>query len=405
MNLSRRFAALLAPILTALLLAACSGPPTPSTTTSMPRSTTRTSTPPQPGPTPTTTEPRISSFLVQAASFVTAENGYVLGVAPCPARVCLAVRHTSDRGQTWTSFPAPATTLESNGAGVSDLHFADPLDGWAFDPDLWATHDGGHTWHALTLGGPVLAVASGVGVAYALVESCVPSSTCTTPGHLYRTLAGEDSWSEVSGISGRLDVGPFGLVVEGRTVFLIIGSPNSMILSSSDGRSFAPLTVPCAEPGATQAERFSPSAIAASDPSDVTVVCLDGVGAGNQLKQAYVSHDGGHAYVRLPDPPSAGDGAQLAMPSAETVLLGASSGATLVYRSNQPGESWGTALEFPGGIGLEDLAFVDPSHGSLVSGPVNALFASGELGHVSGVGRLELSDDAGATWRVVSVPS
>lgn len=63
--------------------------------------------------------------------------------------------------------------------GVSEVRFADLLDGWVFGPALFATHDGARTWQQVTLGGSVVALeTSGDYVdpssRRAAARSCVP---------------------------------------------------------------------------------------------------------------------------------------------------------------------------------------------------------------------------------------
>jgi hypothetical protein len=288
---------------------------------------------------------------------------------------------------------------------VSELHFADSVDGWAFGGSLWVTHDGGQEWHQVNLGGPIMAMASGAGIAYALVDPC-PSAPCAAPGHLYRSPVGGNSWSEVAGVSGSFDRGSVSLVAEGRTVFVLTAYPDPEVLGSSDGIHFTALTAPCSAE-ANQPQSAAPATLAASDPDDVAIACLGGVAAGSQPKQLYLSHDGGHTYQRLTDPPMGGDGAELAMPAPTTVLLGASSGATQVYRVAPPDASWTTPLVFnDGGVGVSDLGFVDPVHGALVHG--NAIAAIPTLSTAnppSGLGTLYLTDDGGADWSLVPVPT
>ena len=69
----------------------------------------------------------------------------------------------------------------SVGPGVSELHFANARDGWASGATLWATYDGGRSWHQADLGGPVAAVASGAGEAYAMAPLLSPRCE---PAHL-----------------------------------------------------------------------------------------------------------------------------------------------------------------------------------------------------------------------------
>jgi hypothetical protein len=359
--------------------------------------------PPRSGPagSTTTTPPlRVASFVAQAVSFVTENQGFVLGLAPCPSGACTAVRHTVDRGQTWGPVAAPPVTigLPYNG-GVAGLHFADRLDGWAYGSTLWATHDGAASWHEVYLGGQIMTVASGAGVAYALVVVCSASCTGGSPAvALYRSPAADDDWTRVPGLAL---AGDAGLVVEGATVFVLDAT---QILSSPNGVDFEPLPIPCV-PDGDDSGPFALTALAASEPSDVALACTGGAAAGSVGKELFISHDGGHTDQRVPDPPFGGDFTALAMPGPTTVLLSAASGASEVYRTASPDTAWTTPLSFgDGGAGLNDLQFVDPSDGALIHGSAAlALLSAGDTQVEAGLGSLYLTDDGGSTWFPVAI--
>jgi photosystem II stability/assembly factor-like uncharacterized protein len=367
-----------------------------------------TSTPTSDAASTTTTIPlKVDGFLAQSVSFVTADDAFVLGVVGCSSGACLAVRHTSDGGRTWSPVPAPPTALATTGtSGVLDLHFADALDGWAYGPVLWATHDGGVEWQSLDLGGGIVAMASGSGEVYALVEPCA-TDDCAAPGHLYRSPAGRNSWSLVPGVSGTFDETSGNLVIEGNTVFLLTGGPTPQLLVASDGLNFSSLPIPCVQAIPGDVVPFLPGGLAASDPSDISVVCLGGIGAGNQLKQAFVSHDGGRTFLRLPDPPTGGDGAELAMPAPAVLLLGTASAATSLFRTTASNEAWSISSTFAGGgVGLSGLAFVDPEHGAFIFGPASEALTFLRFPNApSGLGQLYLTDDDGSTWHPDRIPA
>ena len=134
--------------------------------------------------------PKFSGFLAQSVDFVTADDGFVLGYVRCGKEVCFALRRTLDRGASWLALPAPPFSVGApDDRALFELHFANTLDGWAFGATLWATDDGARSWHQVDLGGPVVAVASGAGGAYAVVQPCRPLSVvCNGPGELYRSL-------------------------------------------------------------------------------------------------------------------------------------------------------------------------------------------------------------------------
>jgi hypothetical protein len=106
-----------------------------------------------PSPTPSAPTPvampPTAGFEPSSVTFVSLEMGWALGDAPCAGGTCLALRRTVDGGRSWTTAnppPTPFSLASPVNQGVSQIRFADPLDGWAFGPDLWSTHDGGAQW-------------------------------------------------------------------------------------------------------------------------------------------------------------------------------------------------------------------------------------------------------------------
>ena len=141
--------------LVVMVIAACGGSSpvaTPSssgaTSTAEPNhvptsaSASRTAAPPVNGPVP-------SGFEPASYTFVSADQGWVLGTAPCALPPCTSLLRIRDGGRTWFGIPAPRTPLAIavgfNGpltSGVSTVRFADALRGWVFGPELWETQVG-----------------------------------------------------------------------------------------------------------------------------------------------------------------------------------------------------------------------------------------------------------------------
>jgi len=250
-------------------------------------------------------------------------------------------------------------------------------------------------------------MASGAGEVYALVDPC-PASRCSNGGYLYRSPAGHDAWTEVAGPLGNFANGPdrYALVVESNAVFVMSATPSPQLLSSLNGVDFTALSIPCAT-GSADGGPYLPAAVAASDPSDLSMVCQGLSGTGNEFKEAFISHDGGRVFARLPDPSMGGDSIQLAMPSPTTLLLSSSSAATSITRITAPDIAWDASLGFADqGLGIADLAFVDPSQGAFVHVP--ATIALGVWGlpstAESSPGDLYLSDNDGSTWVETNPP-
>lgn len=110
-------------------------------------------------------------------SFVSDLRGFALGTVPCGTGRCLALFGTPDGGSNWHRLTAPARraggaygTCPSGRPCVQQVRFATPLIGYAFDPSLLVTTDGGTRWRQLTgigvssletANGTVIRVASG----------------------------------------------------------------------------------------------------------------------------------------------------------------------------------------------------------------------------------------------------
>jgi photosystem II stability/assembly factor-like uncharacterized protein len=272
---------------------------------------------------------------------------------------------------------SPAITGDPR--AVTKVRFADVHDGWAFGPQLWSTHDGGHSWHRINLAsgdaGTVADVEASGGEAYALVG-----------GHLLRTSVTSDSWSAVPGVS--LASSPRSLALHGHAVWVVVspGPGASALVTSQDGAAWRTLPNPCASLGA----EWALAGAAPVSSSDVYLLCGGGAAAGSQAKKVLFSSDGGaHATATIADPPFGGDAGEIAAASTAVIAVSAASGASWVYLSSDGGHTWRTALqEGDGGVGYFDLGFTTSTQGVAVYGQL------GTSTHSS----LLMTRDAGASW-------
>jgi hypothetical protein len=333
-----------------------------------------------------------------------------MGDVRCGKVVCLALRTTTNGGSTWARVTPPGPPSARNITTVTGLHFADVQDGWAFGRTLWATHNGAVGWTRVKIGGSVDALATGGGEAYALVDPC-HALTCTTPDHLERSPIGEDAWTRVPGKTALFSHNAPDLVVEGTTVFVLTqasGSAAASLASSVNGAPFGPLHIPCqAGPLAYGGGVLPVSSLAADGPNDVAVACVGDPGAGSALKQVFRSTDGGHAFTRLADPMTVGISATLALPSPTTVVLASGSAGSYLARLVAPGQTWALTLGLSdGGVGLSNLAFVDPAHGAVIDGQASLTLKMLSLqSSTVPFGRLYLTADGGTTWHVAQIPA
>jgi hypothetical protein len=352
-------------------------------------------------------------FLAQSVSFVSDDEGFVLGAVQCGQGWCAAVRRTFDRGAIWSSVRPPPATIDSTLPGsIERLRFANPADGFAFGPGLWETQDAGSTWQGVSLPGPIAALAVSNRMAYAVVDArCVNGGQCA-PGMLFESALGAGTWHSVPGVSlPGMNVAGAGsdvanvaayIAVAGDAVYVAAGDA---FVGSTTGARFHDVRSPCsAGPGAPPPSGHAITAIAAS-ASRLAVLCGDGVATGPQTAFVYVSSDGGVNYRQLSVPSAGGDNRALAVSGPTTVFVTAVSGESAVYRTAGPDTSWTTPASFSdGGLGIGDLSFVTPAdgafiHGTGVVGQAETLMSSRMPTRIAGrVGALYLTDDGGSTW-------
>ena len=95
-----------------------------------------------------------------SVTFVGAATGWVMGqslpAGQCDqpaAPACIVLRRTDSGGATWRTVHAPPAHGPNGPTGVSQIRFLTRSDGWAFGPQLWATHNAGRTWTQIATGG------------------------------------------------------------------------------------------------------------------------------------------------------------------------------------------------------------------------------------------------------------
>ena len=162
---------------------------------------------------PTCAAPATAAFSPVGASFSSASDGWLLGVTPatCTPSQLVQMRKTTDGGLKWTKVAAPAAPwsggpVAPSGAGVSAVLFANAKDGWAYGPALWATHNGGVSWHQVsTHGYAVYSMAvTGASVVAAFDKCGEAAAGCDNPKTFKIETAAvrTDSWRPVRGATG-----------------------------------------------------------------------------------------------------------------------------------------------------------------------------------------------------------
>jgi hypothetical protein len=184
-----------------------------------------------------------SNFRPTSVTFISTNTGWLLGQGgpPCATKFCTSMTLTRDGGQTWHGVPAPKTD------GVTGIRFLDGKNGWAYGPELWATHDYGNTWSAInTFGQQVIDLETAGTQAFAVFATC--SAATSAPGitlfgkrctdfQLEQSPAGADHWSAVTLSGNGGSGGPLTMSGPGPQVVTI----PTIVLQSGTGWLVGPL--------------------------------------------------------------------------------------------------------------------------------------------------------------------
>jgi photosystem II stability/assembly factor-like uncharacterized protein len=340
-------------------------------------------------PSPSATSPDAipPDFQPLSVTFISADMGWVLGSADYAADSSPVIVRTLDGGRTWTRIAAPDASLDypgnlQAGSGISELRFADPLDGWAFGPGLWATHDGGKTWKQLSIpgvSGGVAALEASAGVVH------MAAYGGQTTFLIASSPVSSDSW-RLSSVSVPAGAGPapeIQLVLQGKTGWLL---ENDRVVTAGArlvNGTWQTWQPPCLDV-------LGPATLAAANDRDLNAVCTVGVWGpapgGQQGDHLYRSSDGGQTFVETGPQLSVGP---IAAPSTLTIVAGG--GQSQVVLSVDGGLTW-SAASFPAqstSFYVRYLGFTTATQGVLIASD------PGSRTHVL------MTRDGGRTWSPV----
>jgi len=306
---------------------------------------------------------------------------------------------TNDGGSTWVGLAAPPAAYVAHGApstsslpGVSEVRFAGPLDGWAFGPALFATHDGARTWQQINLGGSVVSLETSGGYVDAVVSVCSGETVCTGPLRLEQaSVTGGGFVTVLTGpsvMSSGLDA--LDLSLHGLVGFAVLGSGASLYATEdlANPNGWNALADPCAATG------LPPASLAAPDSTRLYSLCSGNGAAGSSTKVVVVTRNGNS--IVAGSAPLGGTNVTLAATSSGTLVIAAASGASSLYRSADGGRTWSTVETYPdGGIGFNDLGFTTTMQGVVVHGVPGT--------RAQETTQLLMTHDAGATWQVIPI--
>jgi photosystem II stability/assembly factor-like uncharacterized protein len=315
---------------------------------------------------------------------VSLDEWWMLGTAHCLAGsgTCSAIVRTTNGGSTFAGIPSPPV----GSSEVTQLRFADPEHGYAFDPELWDTTNGGATWEQVATPGPVGNLEVADGEAYAL--DCVVA-TCESK-KLLRTPVGSDDWQQVS------TPVPLGyqatFTVSGTNLYILSGAgphgPGVLVYSPDQGVNVSQRIDPCTA-------GLSGTLSAAADGSSVLwAACPTGT-----MAEASLSTNGGTSwrtatktgkFANTLGITAASSSVALAWPAQQDVT-----GA--LERTTNGGATYSVVIAGSSSTRATWAGFSDPARAYALVTP--------DLGAPNSSSQLFESNDGGATWQVVVIRS
>jgi photosystem II stability/assembly factor-like uncharacterized protein len=393
-------------IVIALLLAACTAAPAPLVTP--PASThkpTVTPAPPKPtatakpSPAPTQTwtpvpepeKPLLPNYITRP-HFVDALHGWMIGQATWGNYSVFATASTSDGGKTWQAIPPPVMNIYGVSSVVSpqELHFLNDKEGWAYDPGLFSTHDGGLTWVDEQPAAKIVRfVKAADSTLWALEEE-----ECECEWKLLSVSATPHQDWQSSTVKFPADMGDWGTKVamaDSQHIWILYSSmesPGAHLFSTRDGgATWTEEPSPCPEPLPLFVD------IEVVDRQHLWLGCGDATGAGAWgTTHIFTTSDAGDRWELVAKgelPPQNDDN----MEGAFVGLIGVSSKEAFVsfYRqsvisiTNDGGKTWMNSYPFEG---IDDFGytFIDALHGWAFTDSI-----------------LSRTTDGGKTWECIQI--
>ncbi|HUY96463.1 MAG TPA: hypothetical protein VMW47_02395 [Verrucomicrobiae bacterium] len=410
---------------TMLLLAGCGTPPAPREAptpraTAQPSPTTSPTAPATPRPTAAARIP--AGTQLTDISFVSPTLGFALGENCVAAPTCRAVVvATTDGGTSWTASSAPPAAVGSTAvtttpsepvATVGRLTFANPLDGWAWGPGLYATSNGAVSWAKVAAAGPVLGLTVVGGEVWAVEADCGGATGGACPLVLETAPISGGTWSPLAGVPAVDAMSASLAATAGGDAWLEAavpagaGSGTSLLLDATGdgGATWAARTVPCplAPPGTTDP-------LAAYGSATLWIGCVSEPGAGSQSKAIYTSADGGASWslagssgpaaagvpAALGRVPIAGYLEQLVLNGPQVGWMALARGTLMVSRDG--GRTWSPAISaqaVAAGSGVVRLSLAGSSAFAIADG---VTLPTGSPASAA----VYRSTDAGASWSAV----
>ena len=301
------------------------------------------------------------NFRPTSVTFVGTHTGWVIGQASspghCATQFCTSVARTNDAGRTWTGVPAPMAGPADGATGLSQIRFLNLNDGWAYGPQLYATHTGGRTWVPVDTGGLRVTGLETVGNrVFAVWASCTgngPAYAVNCTGFtLYSAPAAGGSWTPVGASTTGLTDGRASeaaqLVLTGSRGYLL--APGGALYAgpvdgSGPWTQVSSLAASCPVGPARANGQPTGALLAAVNARDLVLACASASSGTNpsvstQQKFIYSSPNGGVSWLQMGTAPAAGVAFSVAASASESVMLATDQGIDLLPKGEI---NWQTA--------------------------------------------------------------
>jgi hypothetical protein len=290
------------------------------------------------------------NFQPSSLTAVSSKTIFTIGQAGTPGHCatiyCTSMARTQSAGATWTGLPAPLTGSPDGATGVGQVRFLEGINGWAFGPELWSTHDGGEHWKQISTGGRRVIDVETVGErAFAIEATCTGTgadyATQCTSFTLYSTPAKADDWTKVGGSTTGLtasgntsggdstsggtatagnNAGSAALILTGSRGFLL--APDGTLYSgpvNGNGEWQGRDQIPCS-PGQAQGDgEPSGALLGALSPTSLILACT-------QSRAVYVSTDSGKSWQQTSTAPAGLNATSIAVSQSASVILATGQG-------------------------------------------------------------------------------
>ncbi|HEY2577534.1 MAG TPA: hypothetical protein VGI74_14600 [Streptosporangiaceae bacterium] len=326
------------------------------------------------------------AFQASSVTFANLNTGWVLGQAAvgvpgyCRSGYCTSMARTDNAGKSWYGLHAPLTGAPDGPAGVGQVRFLDTENGWAFGPELFATHNGGATWTQVSVpnGMRVTSLETVGSTAFAVFAQCTGTGQDFAAGctrfFLYSSPAAGNDWTPVPGLAGG-----FGLssgTASSATIVLTHGegylyTPDGTLVSGpttagATWQAASPTSLPCL-PGQAEADgQPAGGQFTASAPSDLALACppsqTSGTHSDSHPETIYTSVNGGQSWQEQGSLPFPVTVTSLAANTGGILAVGTSQGIEV---SSDNGANWRQTQTGPSG-GFDYVGLTSPSQGVAV---------------------------------------